>query len=291
MWLALAIAGVATFSISAQASLAISPGLIASRDVTPGAPEVDLMGNSTTSFLIHNTSDTAQGYSILVEKPSGGGWELGYEAIPDISWLRTEPAVIDVAPKSVGKFKVFIKVPAKPEYYNRKWMAYAIVTPGKEAAKTGNPIGLRVACRLQIETVNNASSDGVNAGNLSIVPSEISANADAGVSFDQTVKVRNNTDAEHTYTIKGIKAAEAEGEKHPRYYGPGFEMVKDSSWVEAKQTFTLKPNETLELKLKVQIPAATPVGKKYEELLFFFDEKGCKNFLRIRTEIPKADGK
>ncbi|MCY3022070.1 MAG: hypothetical protein NTW87_23910 [Planctomycetota bacterium] len=271
-----------------ETGFGIGPGMILVENIQPGAPEVDVFGKTDLAFEVHNGTNKAHTFSVAVIKPRAAiaSWEIGYEEIPDPSWCRLDKAELDLPAQTDGKVKLFIKVPDKPEYYNRKWMALVVCRPGKP---TPGSVGLQVGARVQIETLAKADTDGVGAGPLALAPSVVRLEAKPGDSVEPVVKFRNNTAKEHTYTLLRLDEAEKDAAKHERYFGPGCVQVIKPSWLTPDGTsFALKPGETKELKIKVSVPKNAEPGKRYEELLFLKDEAGGVDFLRVRTEIPAA---
>ena len=121
--------------------------------IRPGEGEVDVSKTSGFTFSVENGTSEAHTFSVTTRtaKATLSSWEMGYESIPDLSWLRLDKSEVEVPAKSSGKVNLFINVPNKPEFFNRKWMAVVACTPGKTDPK-GSSVGLIVASRVQIET-------------------------------------------------------------------------------------------------------------------------------------------
>jgi hypothetical protein len=279
----------ATLSFSAEepsGGFGIGPGMVLIENVVPGAEDLNVTEKAGVHFEVFNGTAEKQTFTLSVLKPREaiGKWEMGYEEIPDPTWCRLDKNEVEVAAKSQEKINMFVKIPAKPEYFNRKFMVVVVASPGK--AKHG-VVGLRVASRVQLETIATVEGDGTKTAQIGLLPSICNLAAPPpGITMKASVKVRNNTDKEHTYTLARIGEVEADKAKHERYYGNGFIAVNDPSWIKpSTATFALKPGEVKDLELTVAISKDAERGKKYEELVFLKDESGHIDFIRVRVEI------
>jgi hypothetical protein len=285
---ALAIAS-SLFGANDSGGFGIGPGMVMVENIHPGDGEVDV--NKTTGFSFEVQNGTTDNHIFTISaRPALGmisSWEIGYESIPDAKWLRLDKTEIEVAAKSTGKVNLFINIPGKPEYFNRKWMAVVACSPGKSDGK-GSSVGLIVASRVQIETSSKDDADPATACDMCMVPSSwMMSDARPGDSWRKVFKLRNNTKEEHTYALKSISDLEKDPSRHDRYFGQGFTKLDKETWAEPKdKNFTLKPGEVKELTVMEKVSKNAEPGKRYEDLLFIQDEKGGANFIRLRTELP-----
>lgn len=266
----------------------IGPGMVMVEQVQPGADEFDVEAKTGVVFEVANGTDKEQHFTVSARtaKSCLGSWEMGYDDIPDVAWLRLDKTELDVPANSRAKVKLYLKIPDQPEHYNRKWMAVVACSPGKPA-KGGSSVGLMVAARVQIETVVKVDASGKHEGPMGLTPSGwMVSEAPVGGIWAKTVKVRNNTKDEHTYTVKRIADLEKNPAKFDRYHGNGFVAVTKESWTKAgEESFTVKPGEEHPLRVTVTVPASAEGGKRYEELVFLQDDKGAVGFFRLRTEV------
>ena len=70
----------------------------------------------------------------------------GYEAVPDLSWIKIEKREVPVAANSIKKIKVTMEVPDKPIYRGKKY-AFAI-----KATVSGTPVELNQVSRFFFST-------------------------------------------------------------------------------------------------------------------------------------------
>jgi len=271
-----------------ESGFGIGPGMMLVENVQPGAEEVDVFGKTDMAFVVHNGTSKPQVFTIASIKPRTAisKWEMGYEEIPDATWCRLDKNEIELPAHTDGKVRMFIKVPDKAEYYNRKWMGGVVCRPGKAGA---GAVGLQVLARVQMETLANKDADGEVPGAVALVPSIVRLEAKPGDGTKCAVKIRNNTGKELNYTVLSLNEAEKDAAKHARYFGSGCVKVVEPSWLKAEDsTLSLKPGKKKELKVKVAVPKNAEQGKTYENLLFLKDEAAGFEFVRVRTTISAA---
>jgi len=273
------------------AGIGIGPAMLAASNIVPGR---ELKGRESGLFFEVHNEENDKPVSVMVKllklrDLSIAAWEKGYEEIPDASWCKLESDEVEIPAKAAGKVHVSVNVPDKPEHYNRKWIL-AIACRAKPRDKEGGSagIGIQLVCRLGIETLGKRDTDGANAGETALLPSFLAySDAIPGETFEDTVKLRNNGAAERKFEAKKLADIETDPERHERYFGACVPVLKNS-WLGAVKAFSVKPNETAELKLSITVPKDAEPGKTYEELLFLRDDKERLQFVRIRTQIAKA---
>jgi len=263
----------------------IGPGMVLVENLVPGGPEINVAERGI-ALEVFNGTEKQEFFTVKVVKPREaiGRWEFGYEEIPDASWCRLDKEEVEVPAKSSKPISLFVKIPDKPEYFNRKWMVVVVCSPGK--SKQG-VVGLRVASRIQIETVASLAGEGANAGKIGLTPSICAiTGTPPGISLRYPAKIRNNSDAERTFTLKKITDVVPENGKHDRYFGTGYLPVVASSWVNPSESkFTLKAGETKTVSFSINVASDALRGKRYEELVFVQDDAGNTDFIRVRVEI------
>jgi hypothetical protein len=268
----------------------IGPGMFMVENLKPGGAEVDIFNGTATAFEVYNGTDQKHIFTLYVAKPPSviGAWETGYDPIPDPAWCRLEKTELEVPPKTDVKVRMFIKIPDKVEYYNKKWMACVVCSPGKPDK---GAVGLQVATRVQIETLPLDKEEALAGAEIGLSPSTVAMwDTPPTGAWQARIRIRNNTKEEHTYALKSLKEIEPKTEKHDRYYGSGFIAVKESWLGLDEKSFALKPGQTKDLVFNVTL-GKVEAGKRYEELLFVQDEKGATQFARIRTAVAGDQAK
>ena len=131
--------------------LNLAPAIARIQNVEPGLPCE--LGKARVVFTITNNSRQDTNYALVCRKPSHAGlwsWEHGFAEIPDPAWFKLDKENFAVPAKSALQVGLTIRVPNKPECFNRKWML-AVVLTAERFSRMG--LGLSVAARVQIETV------------------------------------------------------------------------------------------------------------------------------------------
>jgi hypothetical protein len=272
-------------------AMALSPGLALVQHV-PLGKEIPLSINCT----VINKTDEDRSFTLELNRPGGvwgKDWEAGYEAWPDLNWCRLEKSAIEVKAQSEQKVEIFVTIPDKPEYYNRKWvvMVYCRATTPNEIGA-----GLAIASRVMLETAPNEKLDGVDQGQLAIVPAIMNITGEAGEKGSVAVKIRNNSGLRLGCQCERLVNVYQKDYKYARYTSPGFTALVKESWTTpAKDMFALESEALSDLTVNVEIPADAQPGK-YEELVFVRGngpvngDEGtpgvtCMNFLRVRYEV------
>ena len=280
---AITLMAVAFSSPAQSATLALGPALVLVQNIKPGAAEADIFGQGEFTFVIYNKDKDSGWYNLDIEKPADAK-ELGFAPIPDASWCKLDIQEVEVKGESNAKIHMTVKVPDKPEYYNRKWTVLVVCAPGKRAKDDKPAVGLRIASRVLIETVSKPDAEPKDGIGIALYPTLLQSSAIPGAFIDETVTIKNNTDADRTYSTKHLDEIEKDAEKHERYFSKATLPVVKGPWISSDATFKLKPGETKDLKVDIKVPDSTAKGK-YEELLFVQDDKGNVNFLRVQTDV------
>ena len=88
-----------------------------------------------------------------MEHPPAHRIHENYSYIPDLSWVKVTPEILDIPPKSTGFFTVHIDIPKKQRsrHYNEKWEVWAIFNE-KIDGKKQSDIRLAIASKIRITT-------------------------------------------------------------------------------------------------------------------------------------------
>ena len=254
---------------------------------------MNVFGESGLAFEVHNGTSKAQVFTVTSIKPRSGlaYWEMGYEEIPDPSWCRLDKEELEVPAHTDSKVYLFVKIPDKPEYYNRKWMALITCHPGRVNPLIPGALITVLSSRVMIETQAKRDVEyGVGAGSVRLIPSICQLiKSTPGSTENTSFKLCNNTPNDHTYKLMRLDQVEKEKEKHERYVGHNCTPVITPSWLTSPNNlFMVKSGKNQEVKLEVKVPKKADVGKCYEELLFLKDEKDAFQFVRVRVDISET---
>ena len=114
------------FISDAQAvGLRVEPGEINLKDVALGKKvAVSKLGGKAMLLRIENKSASAFTYTINILHTSKPGYlKAGYTDIPDTSWLWPEKKVVSIAGKTTEAVELYLKLPKKKKYYNKRYQA------------------------------------------------------------------------------------------------------------------------------------------------------------------------
>ncbi|MCK4519931.1 MAG: hypothetical protein KAT96_02040 [Candidatus Omnitrophica bacterium] len=106
--------------------LGVDPAEINLRNVPLGElVAVSVLGGKGMMLTIENKSSSAYNYSIniLHSSQTSAPLKQGYADIPDTAWIRPKNKEVKVAGKSKKTVEIFLKIPGKEEYYNKKYQA------------------------------------------------------------------------------------------------------------------------------------------------------------------------
>jgi hypothetical protein len=304
--LVLGFVAAAVCSTNSVWALSMGPGLFMVQNVHPGQ-SVDVRKKSGVTFTLKNDSDQDNTYNLVCRKPGTAGladWEQGYDEIPDASWCKLEKEQVVVPAKSHVEVGLTIEVPDKPEYYNCKWILAVVLSGASGTGKVG--VGLAIAARVQIETIANDDVKTSGGTPIAILPCVIDISGKPGDAFQQSVKLKNNTDRVLECKSERLVQVYTEEVKYPRYTSGGFEALVKETWLDwpkdGPAPITLKTGEVNDYKVSGTIPKTAKPGGKYEELVFITappaepdkDKKGpagrdTRTFFRIRYEVA-AEG-
>ncbi len=127
----------------------VDPGEINIRNVPLGETVmVSALGGKGMMLSIENKSGSAYNYSIniLHASETTAVLEQGYADIPDTAWIQPEIQDVRVAAYSKQSVGLYLQIPKKEEYYNKKYQAVIEVKSKKNKASEI----FVLACQLKI---------------------------------------------------------------------------------------------------------------------------------------------
>ncbi len=92
--------------------------------------------------------------TVDVKHPLANRIHENYSYIPDLSWVKVTPEILDIPPKSTGFFTVHIDIPEKQrsQHYNEKWEVWVIFNEKLSGGKNQSNIRLSLASKIRINT-------------------------------------------------------------------------------------------------------------------------------------------
>lgn len=90
---------------------------------------IDLKKEKEVSVKLVNTGSTPLKLGIQSSKfVNPQRPPVGYEELPDISWLEVEPKVLKAKPDTITPLKIKVRIPDKPEYRGKKYVGLVTVS-------------------------------------------------------------------------------------------------------------------------------------------------------------------
>lgn len=204
-------------------------------------------------------------------------WEMGYDPMPDPSWLQFESKKVVVPPKTTKQVKMYVNIPAEDKYYNQHWVVFFTVTP--QVDRLFRP---EVAPNYLIETSSNPDIKTPPYGTLGVVPSVVDLMGVKPAGKQKVkFKVFNNDTVEHSYKL--YPAVPDGKSQWDIVSSPGFTWVKDLIWLKGfNMTIKVKPNSKKEITQSITVPKEEYYGRGgLEFVLFIVPDSGSANFLRV----------
>ena len=107
-----------------------------------------------TTIEVTNTESDNMTVTIRVENPDISTIDEGYSAIPDVSWVKFTPEILDLKGYEKGEIEVYIQVPESEQLlYNNeeRWETRVIVSPPIDSGG-GINVQTELGVRLFIRT-------------------------------------------------------------------------------------------------------------------------------------------
>jgi len=266
----------------------VKPRNLLIQGVPLGAP-YDVSEHLGIDLSIRNKRSEPHTYVLSTCKPSsiGSEWPEGYWQIPDPGWLQLKTREISVDADSVGHTDMRLRIPDQERYCNQKWVVAIAVK-----SKPGQTDIVPVYSRMYIETQSKRDIKEKSEGSLGLEPGvilleKVSLGFSEGIT---QVKIRNNDEEEHTYTIAPMDQRFKLTEQQI-LSSPGYSWIPEPRWIAPAQTeVRIEAGESLILPLSLAIPEESMYyGSKWEGVLFVNSDEGTGNFLRIQIETELSN--
>ncbi|MEW5766708.1 MAG: hypothetical protein AB1797_03650 [bacterium] len=265
--------------ISYAGGIRVSPGAFCLQGMDIGQ-DADL----GVDLVISNLGDTEDTFVVKPIKPSQAkkNWLKGYSEIPDASWLYFKEDRVKIGPNSEGKLRMHLKIPEEERYLNQHWMVYVEVTT--EATDKMFKVGVKP--NYMIETTSKERIKERPHGVLGLAPTVLKATEiKEGKGKKVKFRIYNNDEKVRTYTFTSY-IPEASQAKQDISITPGYEWVKDPSWVvPGKAKVKVKPGEEKTVALNILIPKGSEYQNLgWEGIVFVEPDEGRPEFLRVQIE-------
>ena len=244
--------------------IALGPALALVQQVPLGQKDVELAG---LTYRVENRGATELPMAIAILPPAQAGtvlWELGYEPVPDPSWISVVMAGSDtLAAGEARDFRLRVQIPNELQWANRRFVACVTARPGRGA---GVGAGLNLAARLLIETAASDNAEGSTQA-LATAPSSVRLTMRPGDTSEATVLIRRPTGPVEDATLvwKRLSEVEPEAVRRDRYRTPGTAEAP-SDMVSVSLVGEAPPGAWQVLRLALHAPIRTD-ATSFEELL------------------------
>jgi hypothetical protein len=279
--LALVLTG--AFSAVQAQGVGISPASFCLQNM-PVGEDTDL----GVDLVISNESDKEGVFKVAAIKPSASkAAKLGYEAIPDPTWLRFSESSVKISPKGQGKLRMHLRIPKGDAHYNRHWLVEAMVSPA-----AGGLVQMAVSGIYMIETKSNDAVKVPPSEGLATVPSIVRlADCLPGKASEGKVTLWNGGSAAVTCTLSStVFPKESKLQITPT---PGYQWVDDPAWIKPDAaTVSLESGKSVEVRVVGIVPeGSTCRDQGWESILMVESSCGARRFVRIQLEPKRDDAK
>ena len=244
-----------------RGGMALGPALVLVQGIQPGTPT-----GSGIAYRVENRGSIPLQVTLAALPPELAGtptWELGYEALPDRSWLSVIPETLILAPATQAEVLLRWKLPEDRALLNRRFVGCLFMRQGGPSAVGA---GLALAARVQFETASDSSADAGAAAALATVPSLIAVELAPGTTAQRSVLLRRNgASVDEELTWISLEGVETDAERRMRYATPGTTPAAIATPAEGR--LERHGDAWVPLTLNLQAPADAVPGTRLEHIL------------------------
>jgi len=245
-------------------------GEVAIRNLKIGQP-YNIREMNNLPLVIFNTGDEVIDLKIEVLKPEANELKEGFEAIPDVSWVKIGQDLFTVEPNGKASTDVIISIPDDEQYLGKKYQAWIwshTVGKGMVASGLQSRILLTVASAEEDSSQKGVGDKGLGGNSdFSVLPYETYVQ-DAKVGrvcevedlTGVTLRVVNPNNKEYAYKIESIRV-----EDSLLKLKEGYEDCPNPSFlIFSELEFVVPAKGTKEIKMHLAFPNEKEyIGKKY----------------------------
>ena len=224
-WCAAAAAALTALAPPARAGLGMSTrfGLVTLENLLPGTT-VNTREAANLPYVITNRSDVPLTVKIVVERPGKdlGMEKLGYEVIPDTSWVRLDRTELEAAPGQDVGADVVLHVPDDDRWLGKRYQVNLHATgqgPGmfgvglmsvlRFSVASRRPTADELAQRSRVEKLGRVDFD-LTPTDLTLEDVPLGRPVDVAKEYGRTLKVSNPNDEPLLFELKAATAREEE---------------------------------------------------------------------------------
>lgn len=182
----------------------------------------DYSSKELGNFTVDVFNDSELNFDVVMEvmAPNKAELEQGYEAIPDVSWIKLEQDKFNVTPQHWISAPVSISIPDNKEYLGKKYQAYILSRTLSPEGQIGLGIGLKSKVMITInDTVPEAGQEKRTiSGDIHFLTEpemvhfkdvRIARQYTLADSLEKRIRIKNQSDGKLTYKVESIDAKES----------------------------------------------------------------------------------
>jgi len=249
----------------------------------PSGKKIDLYEKYGEIIRIYGT-DVPLKYQLISVKPSEMNIKItGFYDIPDLDWFSFEDDKVKVPVNGEKLVKIFLKVPADDNYYNRHYFVAASVSPAYEKDDYGSLL-MGAILQFRFETLPKADViPEVSPGEIVFVPSIVEfKDVEVGKEYLYKLKIYSSDEKPTKYTLSTLDPQSDVGRITIERSKGCFRIPPDSSWLYYDSTYTIQKDKPVDLYLTLFLKNQ-PKYFKHEQILLL--EGPTKGFVRILIDV------
>jgi hypothetical protein len=225
-------------------------------------------------LTIINNSTIEMPMQVEVEAPSEAELQPGYEAIPDVTWVKILPNQFKLGPGARNLSDIVISIPNDPGLIGK---SYQVMFWAHSVQQGFLGVGVRVRVRFSIAT-SSPESKKLEAQkkrmldlNFRLDPILVNAGSvPLGKNVDLKKEKSVNMKLVNTGSSKMKLKIESVGYQNEMNPPLGYQPLPDPKWLEVKpKVLSVKPDTITPLKFALKIPDDPQYrGKKYAALIY-----------------------
>lgn len=135
-------------------------------------------------LIISNRDNIARAFELSVVAPDLEYVRPDYQPIPDTNWVSLEPSSITIEGNSWGEVRIWLYIPDRPEFANKKFEAWICT---EMLPEPGGIVAAISTTKMLIETANISSPLPQSAPILTILPPNFTIEAGKSVMLVATL--------------------------------------------------------------------------------------------------------
>jgi len=252
-------------------------------------------------LIVVNQSPDSSEIKLTVVKPPKEGLKAGFEAIPDVNWVKLEAEEVTIPANGTYRTDVLIKIPDKSAYRGKKYQVNFLAAT-KPPASGMMTIAMAVQGRMLFTTVpvkqktvgelKTANIDFVFVpARIEVKDVELGKKVEIMAPEQKSTEIKNNSQEKMALNLSSLNISQTVVK-----LDSGYEAAPQADFLMFKEDeITIKPGATAPFKMILEIPDKPEYQGKNFEFVVSADtgsDTAGKRYLRVlvSTAGSKADG-